>query len=357
MKKSRKPLGAKKLLIPLLLVSLALSFLSTSCSFAPSSKETRDGFYFDTIISITLYGTSAENERLFSGCFELAKKYENLFSTEISTSDISMINNAAGSPVIVDPETLTLVEKGLNYEEISDGCFSITCGALTGLWNVSGRAKDFDNESPLPGKNEISAALSSVGGEKIAIDPEKYEITLLDKNTRLDLGAIAKGYIADRMKDYLVSEGCKNAIINLGGNVLCIGRRPDNAPFTVGVQKPFAEDGTAAFTLSADSLSVVTSGDYQRYFTKDGTVYHHIMDLENGYPADSGLDSVTIVSSSSVDGDALSTICFVLGRKKSLTFLSEYSKKRPDSPLEAVFIDKDGNIFSTEGLSDIIDIR
>ena len=357
MKKSRKPLSTNNPIILFLLVILTLPLLSSSCSFSPSSKETRDGFYFDTIISITLYATSSENERLFTGCFDLAKKYENLFSTEISTSDVSRINNAKGHPVIVDPETLRLVEKGLNYEKISGGCFSITCGALTGLWDVSGRAKNFDNESPIPEKSEISAALSSVGGEKIAIDPEKYEITLLDKNTRLDLGGIAKGYIADRMKDYLLSQGCKNAIINLGGNVLCIGRRPDNNPFTVGVQKPFENDGTAAFTLPVDSRSVVTSGDYQRYFTKDGTIYHHIMDLDSGYPARSGLDSVTIVSDSSVDGDALSTICFVLGKEKASLFLSELSKSQPDSQYDAIFIDTDGNISSTKGLSAIIDIR
>ena len=357
MKKSRKPLRSNKSIILFLLVSLTLSFMSQGCSFSSAKKETKDGFYFDTIISITLYGNTSENERLFKGCFELAEKYENLFSTEIKTSDISRVNNSSGSPVIVDVETLQLVEKGLNYEEISGGLFSITCGSLTELWNVSGRAKDPDLLSPLPSDNEISAALSSIGGEKLAIDPKKCEITLLDKNTKLDLGGIAKGYIADRMKEYLLSNGCKNAIINLGGNVLCLGKRPDNNAFIVGIQKPFSENGDAAFTLSIDSLSVVTSGDYQRYFEKDGILYHHIMDLSTGYPAKSDLDSVTIVSESSVDGDALSTICFILGRENSIQFLSSLREKDPESPLDAVFIDTEGNIFFTEGLSDIIDIR
>lgn len=357
MKKSRKPLFTTKLFILFIIASLTLPLLSSSCSASTTSKETKDGFYFDTIISITLYGTSSENEKLFNGCFSLAKKYENLFSTKISTSDISMINNSKGQPVIVDPETLRLVEKGLNYEEISDGIFSITCGALSELWNVSERAKNLDNESPIPSENEIYSALSSVGGEKVAINPEKYEVTLLDENTRLDLGGIAKGYIADRMKDYLLSMGCKNAIINLGGNVLCIGGRPDDKPFTVGVQKPFAEANEAAFTLSVDSCSVVTSGDYQRYFMKDGELFHHILGLGNGYPAATGLDSVTIVSDSSLDGDALSTICFLLGREKSLRFLKSLSEKQPDTSYEAVFIDTEGNIFPTDGLSDIIDIR
>lgn len=356
MKKSRKPLRFNNFILLFLAVSLTLSFMSQGCG-ASSVKETKDGFYFDTIISITLYENASENERLFKGCFELAERYENLFSTNIKTSDISMINNSNGRPVIVDKETLGLVEKGLNYEEISGGLFSITCGSLSTLWNVNERARNLDNESPLPTENEISAALSSVGGEKIAIDPEKCEITLLDNNTRLDLGGIAKGYIADRMKDYLLDNGCNSAIINLGGNVICIGKRPDMTDYVVGIQKPFSENGDAAFTLSVNSVSVVTSGDYQRYFMKDGSLYHHIMDLSNGYPARSDLDSVTIVSDSSVDGDALSTICFILGRESSISFLSSLREKDPESTLEAVFIDTEGNIFPTEGLSDFIDIR
>ena len=154
----------------------------------------------------------------------------------------------------------------------------------------------------------------------------------------LDLGFIAKGYIADKLKAYLVSNCVESAIINLGGNVLTIGKRPDGSPFQVGVQKPFADSGTAALTLSIADKSLVSSGNYERYFVKDDILYHHILSTENGYPADSGLSSVTIISENSVDGDALSTLCFILGYEKG--------KKLTDSlqGVEAVFIDIDGNI-------------
>ena len=150
-----------------------------------------------------------------------------------------------------------------------------------------------------------------------------------------------KRYLLDilvSLKEYLISCQVESAIINLGGNVLTIGKRPDGTPFQVGVQKPFADSGTAALTLSIEDKSLVSSGNYERYFIKDDVLYHHILSTENGYPADSGLSSVTIISENSVDGDALSTLCFILGYEKG--------KKLTDSlqGVEAVFIDKNGTV-------------
>lgn len=136
----------------------------------------------------------------------------------------------------------------------------------------------------------------------------------------LDLGAIAKGYIADRLKDYLTGQGVKSALINLGGNVLCIGERPDQTPFRIGVRKPFGEISETLTVCEITDQSLVSSGSYERYFERDGRLYHHILNPDSGYPYDNGLCAVSIRSDSSLAGDALSTVVFALGRKKGWSF-------------------------------------
>lgn len=151
----------------------------------------------------------------------------------------------------------------------------------------------------------------------------------------LDLGAIAKGYIADKMKEFLVSKGVKSATINLGGNVLCIGKKTDNTPFRIGIQKPFADRSETIAILDIEDKSVVSSGIYERYFEKDGTFYHHILNPDTGYPYDNHLVSVTIISDQSMDGDGLSTSCFALGLEKGMELINSL----PD--VHAVFITDD----------------
>ena len=154
----------------------------------------------------------------------------------------------------------------------------------------------------------------------------------------LDLGAIAKGYIADRMKDFLVSKGVKSAIINLGGNVLCIGESPEGRPFQVGIQKPFSERGESLLSLEITDQSVVSSGIYERYFEKDGVLYHHILNPKTGYPYENDLLSVSIISDRSVDGDGLSTTCFSLGLEKGMELIDSLED------VEAIFITKDETV-------------
>ena len=194
---------------------------------AEEQKVSKTGFYFDTVINVTLYGTS--DESYIDECFSLADRYEHLLSNTIEDSEISKINAAKGSYVTVSDETLTLIKAGISYGDLSNGKFDITIGGLSDLWNISfiaENAKSEDNEvdaSVLPSKDEIAEALSHVNYKNIEI--KGNDVRILDPQAKLDSGGIAKGYIADQMKAYLQKEGISEGIINLGGNVLTLGKK------------------------------------------------------------------------------------------------------------------------------------
>ena len=316
----------------LCLVLCSLAFGLTGCSPSAARKETRTGFYLNTVISITIYGPSSPE--LFDGCMELAGRCENMFSRTREGSDIWNINHSKGHPVRVSAETLSLLQTALSYAEMSGGLVDPTIGTLSILWNIGD-----ENQGIVPSGEEINEALSHVDYSNVII--EAGQVTLTDPEACLDLGFIAKGYIADQIREYLLSKGVGKAIINLGGNVSVIGSRPDKTPFRVGIQQPFAETGAYALVLEAQDRSIVSSGNYERYFEKDGILYHHILSTEDGYPGNTDLDSVTVISSRSVDGDALSTCCFLLGYEKGLELI------RSLEDTQAVFILKNGEIRKT----------
>lgn len=325
----------KKLILTFLCVSVICG-VPAGCSSpaATSASYSGTGTYFDTVITITVYGR--ENEELIDDCFDMADHYEQLFSRTIEDSDVSRINNAAGEYVTVDEETIDLIETSLDYCRMTDGVFDITVGALSDLWDIT------NNPGVIPNEADIQAALDTIGYEYISI--QGNEVALTHKGTKLDLGAIAKGYIADQMKEYLVEQGVTSGLINLGGNVLAIGSRPDGSSFNIGIQRPFDETNSTIGVAGVSGLSVVSSGNYERYFELDGKIYHHIMDTSTGYPVDNNLFDVTIFSEKSVDGDALSTTCFSLGLEKGMELIESLEDT------EAIFITSDYEIHTTSGI-------
>lgn len=321
----------------MLLISMALciSFSLLACT-KQTSPLTKTGFYFDTVIAISLYDST--DEALLDDCFALAKTYENRFSKTVEGSDIWNINHANAQPVEVHEDTIELLQTALYYAELFDGKIDPTIGSVSQLWNFNN-----PTEASIPSANQLQDALMHVNYQTVTI--KGNSVRLEDPATELDLGFIAKGYIADQMKEYLVAHGVKSATINLGGNVLTIGSKPDGSPFRIGIQKPFADSGITALTLSVTDKSAVSSGNYERYFEKDGVCYHHILDTQTGYPVQNDLSSVTILSDSSVEGDALSTACFILGSKQGMAWI----EKQPG--IEAVFIKTDGSILYSSGLN------
>lgn len=310
------------------------------CMFTTScSQEPVDGtrFLFNTICTLTVY--SEENpdesaEEIIEGAFDLCEEYENMFSRTIEGSDIDRINNSNGQPVEVSPDTVDIIGEAVRYGEISGGAFDITTAPLSILW-------DFEGDAPsVPPAGEIEELLKTVDYTKIRV--EGSTVTLEPPAKAIDLGAIAKGYITDRLVEYLTDKGVTSAIISLGGNIYAIGTS-DGRPFRIGVQDPAGEGGAILGYVEISNKSVVTSGDYQRFFVQDGKVYHHILDPETGYPTDNGLASVTIISDRSTDGDALSTSCFVLGLEDGMELVNGIDG------VEAIFVDHDGNMYFSDG--------
>ena len=319
----------------LLTISAILSVILSGCQNSSQQPVSRTAFYLDTVITVTLYDVPpSDAERLLDDSMTLVEGYENLFSKTKEGSDIWNINHSAGTTVTVHEDTVRLLNIALSYAEQYEGIVDPAIGTLTELWNFRDTG-----EHLIPTTSEITEALSHVRYQNIIV--EDHQVTLSDPETRIDLGFIAKGYIADRLREYLLSQHVNSAIINLGGNVLTIGSKPDGTSFQVGIQKPFDNPGTTALALTVSNTSVVSSGNYERYFEADGILYHHILSTEDGYPAHSGLTQVTVLCKNSVDGDALSTLCFILGYEKGRILIDSL----PD--VEAVFITENGEILKT----------
>lgn len=318
-------MGYKK--ITALLAASAL--LLSGCS-GLSAK--RDQVYtdtlFDTVVNIRIY--DAADESVLKGCEELCKKYDAMFSRTNENSEISMINNAGGAAVEVSKETIKLIQKGIYYSEMSNGAFDITIGSVSALW-------DFKSDAPaVPDAAAIAEAVSHVNYKNILI--RDNTVRLLDPQAKLDVGAIAKGYIADRVRDYLEEEGIDHAMIDLGGNIVAMGSKPDGTDYNIGIQKPFDESGTPITSVKLSNKSIVTSGIYQRYFEQDGKIYHHILDPATGSPCENSLYSVSIITDSSLTADALSTTCFLLGYEKGMNLVNQLDN------VDAVFITNDNEI-------------
>lgn len=328
----------KFFLLALLLFCMSCSLLGCKLPAKTSNHVSKIGFYLNTVITITLY--DSRQEYLIDECFSIAGRYEKMFSATIDTSEISQINHAKGSPVTVSDETLALIKKGIEYSKLSEGGFDITIGALSSLWNFS------ENKGEIPSQASISKAVSTIGYQNICI--KGNEVWLKNPDASLDLGGIAKGYIADRIKEYLNDHNAMAGTINLGGNVLCLGTDSNSPIYRIGIQKPFEEAGTAAAVVEVTDETVVSSGVYERYITVDGKRYHHILNPASGYPYDNGLLGVTIICENSVDGDGLSTACFTLGLDKGLELIESIENA------EAIFITTDYSFHTSSGIGDAV---
>lgn len=297
-----------------------------------STPRSRSAVALDTAITITLYDEDAD-EALLDDCIRKVKEYEELFSRTVDGSDIDRINKAGGEWVAVSPETKAMVEEALSVCQKTDGALDITVGRVTELW-------DFKAADPtLPSADDLIKAVASVDYTQVEIQGERLRLT--DPQAALDMGGIAKGYIADRLGDYLLEQGVDGAVIDLGGNILTVGQK-EGKPFAIGVQDPHNE-GELIATLSVADRAVVTSGSYERGFTKGGVRYHHILDPKTGYPVQNGLASVTILCEEAVTGDMLSTACFVLGEEKGMALIEQ------TEGVEALFVRDDGTTVSTNG--------
>ena len=310
----------------------------------------RTGFYFDTVIQITLYDT--EEESVLDECFALAEKYENLFSATKEGSDVWNINHGNGKTVTVSEETVALLVAATDYANTTEGVIDPTIRPVSSLWNFGS-----DSEPHVPEDAAIQEALSHVSYENIRFGTTPsdesegsvyHTVTLIDPEAAVDLGFIAKGYIADKMKEYLLSQGVKSACISLGGNVLAVGEKPDGSPFRIGIQEPFAESGKSLGTVEIRDTSVVTSGIYERCFYENDVLYHHVLDTVTGYPLENELAGVTIICPSSVKADALSTACLCLGLEEGRKYLDA------EKDVAYLLVTRDGELYRSENFPFVV---
>lgn len=327
-----------------LLNSILCVILCSACGTSPYTTNgmqknvTVSGFMLNTYVSITLYGT--DNEELATEALNLCSEYEQIFSRTIPDSELSLLNYAKEISD-ADESLYELIQTGIYYGELSEGALDITIEPLISLWDVNGVSPH------VPDTRQIEELISFVNYKNVQLTEENHIITL-QNNATVDLGAIAKGYIADKIRKFLIDNGVTHGIINLGGNILCIHDKPDGSDFIIGIRKPFDDASASILTLRINNMSVVTSGTYERYFTENDHIYHHIIDPKTGFPSESGLISVTIISDDSVVGDCLSTACLIMGEEKALKLLDSIDG------VYGILIDDQMNIIYSEGASQFV---
>ncbi len=357
----------KKIL--LLTLTLILIITQTCCGVKEEQNPgvSRDSFALDTVCRITIYGMSMLEmrstgyfgdldekgryftqymDKLLTTCYSMIGDYENMLSKTKEGSDIYLINHANGEPVEVHDETIELLEFGIRLSELSSGVFDITIGKVIDLWDF----RSEDHTGTLPDETAIAEALTHVDYKNIKI--EGNTVTLLDPEAEIDLGAIAKGYIADRVMDYLYSKGTRSAIINLGGNIVALGDKFSTLyernettyeNFKIGVNNPLAKGKKDAllYTFDDSDITVVTSGTYERYIEVDGKRYHHIINAKTGYPVENDIVQATIMAGSgySMLCDGLSTLSLLLGPERAENILMR------EGIYKAIFLNSDGSTY------------
>ena len=341
--------------LPVRLFRIIAAVLLTAVIIIPQTgcggKEPVSGseFCLDTACEITIYDMEGMSEDKAAGIIDQAfagiREYENMLSRTVEGSDVYRINHADGKSTEVSVETLDVIHTGLLMAELSGGKFDITVGALTDLWKFTS-----DNPS-VPEDQEIRKALETVGYENITM--KGNEVGLSDSETRIDLGGVAKGYIADKTGEYMEAQGVTKAIINLGGNITAIGEKEEDTPWTIGIERPYSDRSEIVGSIKVSDKTVVTSGIYERQFVEDGVRYHHVLDPQTGYPAETDLEAVTITAVKGNSGfcDSLSTACLILGKEKAHRLVLKLQDEYPQMEIEAAFIDKNDNIAQTDGMN------
>ncbi len=320
---------AKKALI--IFITIFFAGMTSACGQSAAAKA-EQRFLLDTLVTVTYYRDGDRQAVL--DALELCREYELVFSRTAPDSELRRLNEAG--TLAVSPALLEVLTAALDYCRESGGRYDITLGGVSALYDFGGDARRPDGAA-------LAEALRHVGWENVRVEGDV--VTLGDPQAVLDLGSIAKGWIADRMKELLVSRGVEHAILSLGGNVLCVGSKPDGKDYKVGIRYPEKDSDALAATVAVRDASVVTSGVYERFFVENGEIFSHILDPGTGLPLKNGLLAVSIVGPCSAACDALSTLCFALGPDEGLRYIDALQG------YEAVFITEDHALRRSAGFS------
>ncbi|MGI6201213.1 MAG: FAD:protein FMN transferase [Christensenellales bacterium] len=313
-------------------LGLAIGLLLSGCQPQPLTKS---AYALDTYCAVTLQGG---REATLDSAMGLLTYYDNLFSATRQGSDIYRLNHAQGQPVAVNQETYELLAFCIQMHALSDGAFDITLYPVSQLWDFKSGA------AALPDQQDIARALTRRGMDQIHLLPDGQ--VQLSGGAQIDLGGVAKGYIGMRMAEQIGQDGSvASGVLDLGGNIQCLGEKADGAPFVVGIKDPLQPERLLGRVQVPGGVAVITSGVYERGFDLDGVRYHHLLDPQTGYPARSGLAAVTVVCGDGAMADALSTALFVLGEERAAALLERLEG------VEALLVREDGSVRATAGLA------
>lgn len=290
-----------------------------------------------TVITVRAFGSHAKEG--VEAAFSRAAELEQIFSNTISDSEVCRVNQAAkaavGTEIPVSEEFAAVLAESLKYGEMSGGALDCTIGDLIDLWGIG------TDHAAIPPEEQIQALLRPDGWKDVTLDTEARAVSFANDAVTLNFGAVAKGYISDEMKTAMQDAGVTSGLMSLGGNVMTLGTKPDGSSWAVAITDPFSPDDLIA-SLQVTDQAVVTSGNYEKYFEENGKRYHHILDPVTGAPSESDVVSTTIIASSGMDCDALSTTCYLLGSEKGMALINSLDG------IEAVFVKADGTLVQSE---------
>ncbi|MCH5186518.1 MAG: FAD:protein FMN transferase [Oscillospiraceae bacterium] len=321
----------------ILTAAVCVVILSSCAVNNELSGSERTVYAMDTVMTLKAFGGDDEVGAALDEAEKEIKYLDNILRRENPDSDIYKINRTGSAEVSED--TFKLIKTALDICESTDGAFDISTAPVSDLWGF------YTKNFYVPSDIEIAEALSGVGYENIYADENR----IYAGGVQLDLGGMAKGYLSEKIMEIFKNNDVRSGIVSLGGNVHTLGTKPDGGKWRIAVQDPDSDEYIGE--ISVNDKAVITSGGYMRFFEQDGIVYHHIIDPKTGYPAKSGIKSVSIVSDSGTLADGLSTALFVMGLDKS----EEYW--RTHSGFDAVFMTDDDNIYITEGIEDCFESR
>lgn len=353
------------ILIAMIVVAGSLSGCGSTGTWSGYSKQS---FYFDTICEITIFDLDPAyfddltednfedtSNALITDAFKLMSEYEKTLSRTVDGSDIDRINKASGEATAVNEETLQVISKGIGFGDLSGGVFDITVGKASTLWDFHENLEEGGTE--VPSAEALKEASEHIDYKAISMDEASGTVRLDDPEMMLDLGGIAKGYIADRVSEYLRGLGVTSGIVNLGGNIEVIGGKAgslgasleEQSDFSLGIRDPLDETGGLLGIYPGRDVTIVTSGTYERFIEVDGVKYHHILDPETGWPVDTDVLQVSVIAGAghSADCDGLSTVCLALGSDKGTELIKGLAESGEFGPLEAIFVTTDGEIIYT----------
>ena len=321
-----------------MIMAIALPIGLIGCTKEQTSEPIgRTEVVMGTVVKVTLY--DGGSEAILDKVFKRLAEIDNLLSINKEGTELDELNENAGIKGIkVSDTSYDVIKRGLDYSKLSNGGYDITIGPLVKLWSIG------FPEAKVPTQEEIDKTIKNIDYSKVKINPDTKEIFLSEKGMMLDLGSIAKGYATDEVVKILREEGVKQAIVDIGGNLYAIGLKNGDTNWKIGIQNPFDDRGNALGSVEVSDKTVVTSGVYERFIEKDGVKYHHILNPDTGYPYETDIVAVSIITDKSMDADALSTLIFTKGVDEGLKFIEKLDA------VDAVFITNEKKVYITEGL-------